>query len=311
MKPIIVHQLFLLSIISLWSLVLTAQQDAQFTQYMYNTIAVNPAYAGSRGVTSIFLLHRNQWVGLDGAPVTNNFAVHKPIANTALGYGISIINDRIGVSDNNTISADVSYFIATSPTSKLSFGMKFSANWLSVDFNRLTIRNPNDIILSQQNEIQSQFAPNVGAGLYWHNSKNYLGVSVPNLFETKRYNDNSSTVAHDKMHIYIIAGTVFDLNSDWKFKPALLTKLVQGAPLQIDCSANFLFSEQLTIGVAYRWNAAISGLVGFQVSDAWQIGYTYDAETTRLSNYNSGSHELFLRVELFNKYNKMVAPRFF
>ena len=170
-----------------------AQQDSQFTQYMYNTIAVNPAYAGSRGVTSAFLLHRNQWVGLDGAPVTNVFSIHKPISNTALGYGISIVNDRIGVSDNNTLSVDVSYSIPLSESSKLSFGIKSSANWLSVDYSRLTIRDPNDVVLSQQNEIDNQFSPNIGVGIYWHTPKNYIGISVPNFLETKRYNDNISS----------------------------------------------------------------------------------------------------------------------
>ncbi len=290
---------------------LSAQQDSQYTQYMYNTIAVNPAYAGSRGVTSVFLLHRNQWVGIDGAPVTNGFSINKPISNTNLGYGMSLVNDRIGVSDNNTVSADFSYSLPLANDYKLSFGLKTSLNWLSVDYNRLTIRHPDDVVLSEQNNIDNQFSPNVGVGIYWHSSKNYIGISVPNFLETKRYDDNISSTAKDKMHIYLIAGRVFDINSDWQFKPALLTKLVQGAPLQVDFSANFLFNQKFTFGAAYRLNAAVTGLVGFQVSEAWQIGYAYDTETSRLSNYNSGSHEIFLRFELFNSYNKIVSPRFF
>ncbi|WP_432671668.1 PorP/SprF family type IX secretion system membrane protein [Flavobacterium sp. SM2513] len=310
MKSFLNRFLFLY-IFLLVSPVLLAQQDSEYTQYMYNTVAVNPAYAGSRGVTSLFLLHRNQWVGIDGAPVTNVFSVNKPVSNTKLGYGISLVNDRIGVSDNNTFSADVSYYIPTSTTAKLSFGLKTSLNWLSVDYSRLTIRDPNDVVLSEQNEIDKQFSPNVGVGIYWHSDKNYLGISVPNFLETKRYDDNISSTARDKMHIYLIAGKVFDLNTDWQFKPALMTKLVQGAPLQMDFSANFLFNQKFTAGIAYRLNAAVTGLVGFQVSDAWQIGYAYDADTTHLYNYNSGSHEIFLRFELFSKYNKIISPRFF
>ncbi|CAM4044883.1 type IX secretion system membrane protein PorP/SprF [Flavobacterium antarcticum] len=302
---------FLLFISFLTSTVVLSQQDSQYSQYMYNTVAVNPAYAGSRGVTSIFLMHRNQWVGLDGAPVTNVFSVNKSVANSALGYGISVVNDRIGVSDDNTVSADVSYSIPLAASYKLSFGIKASANWLSVDYSRMTIRDPNDIILSQQNEIDNQFSPNVGVGVYLHSNKNYVGVSIPHFLETKRYDDNISSTANDKMHFYFIAGSVFDLNSDWKFKPALLTKLVQGAPLQIDVSANFLFNDKFTFGAGYRFNAAVTALVGFQVTKAWQIGYAYDAETTRLANYNSGSHEIFLRLELFSKYDKIVSPRFF
>lgn len=288
-----------------------AQQDSQYTQYMYNTVAVNPAYAGSRGVTSVFLLHRNQWVGMDGAPVTNVFSINKPIAHTNFGYGISFVNDRIGVSDNNTISADVAYSVPTSEKAKLSFGIKASVNLLSVDYNRLTIRDPNDVVLSQQNTINNQFSPNVGIGLYWHTSKNYIGVSVPNFLETKRYDDNVSTTSKDKIHYYFIAGSVFDLNEDWQFKPAMMTKLVQGAPLQIDVSANFLFSQKFTFGAAYRLKAAVTGLVGFQVNESWQIGYAYDTDSSKLAHYNSGSHEIFLRFELFQKLKKVVSPRFF
>ena len=303
---LLLHLMFLLSMNCVF-----AQQDSQYTQYMYNTVVINPAYAGSRGVTSIFLLHRTQWVGLDGAPVTNSFAINKPVSNTNLGYGISLVNDRIGVSDSNTFSGDLSYSIPISSSSKVSFGLKASANWLSVDYNRLTILDPNDIVLSEQNNINNQFSPNIGLGVYWHSDRNYIGLSVPQFLETKRYDDNISSTAKDKMHIYLIAGTVFEWTTDWQFKPALLTKLVQGAPLQVDVSANFLFNQKFTFGVAYRLNAAVTGLVGFQVSDSWQIGYGYDSDTTRLSDYNSGSHEIFLRFELFSKFNKMVSPRFF
>lgn len=295
----------------LMSTLLSAQQDSQYTQYMYNTVAVNPAYAGSRGVMSLFLMHRNQWVGLEGAPVTNVLSIHKPISNTNLGYGISVVNDRIGISDNNTVSADLSYSILISNAYQLSFGLKTSLNWLSVDYNRLTIREPNDNILREQNSIENQFSPNFGVGVYWHSSKNYIGISIPNFLETRRYDDDLRSTATDKMHIYVIGGRVFTLNADWLLKPAILTKLVQGAPLQVDVSANFLFSQKLTLGVAYRLSAAVTGLVGFQISETWQIGYAYDTDTSQLSNYNSGSHEIFLRFELFRTYNKIVSPRFF
>jgi len=290
---------------------MVAQQDPQFTQYMYNTVMINPAYAGSRGVTSMFLLHRTQWVGIDGAPTTNTFSITKPIANSSLGYGLSISNDQIGVSDSNTFSGDVSYTIAVNQNAKLSFGLKLSVNFLSVDYFRLTIREPADIVLSQQNTIDNQFSPNIGTGIYWHSKRNYVGVSVPNFIETVRYDDNIKRTSKDKMHFYGIVGMVRNLSPDWQFKPALLTKLVQGAPLQMDFSANFLYKEKLTFGASYRLNAAVTALAGFQVTDAVQIGYSYDAETTRLANYNSGSHELFLRFELFSQYNKIVSPRFF
>ncbi|MBP2282209.1 type IX secretion system PorP/SprF family membrane protein [Flavobacterium sp. CG_23.5] len=284
-----------------------AQQDAQFTQYMYNTININPAYAGSRGVLSIFALHRTQWVGLDGAPVTNAVSVNTPLNGSNLGLGVSIVNDKIGPTHENTLSADLSYTIPTSETFKLSFGIKATANLFDLDVSRL---NPADDDPSLH-DYSNKFTPNIGAGIYLHSSKAYVGFSVPNFIESKRYDDNEVAIFKEKINYYLIAGYVFDLTNDIKFKPAMLTKMVVGAPLQVDVSANFMFSEKFVVGVAYRWSAALSAMVGFQVSDGLYIGYGYDHETTNLNRYNSGSHEIFLRYELFNNTNKIITPRFF
>jgi len=291
-----------------------AQQDAQYSQYMYNTIAVNPAYAGSRQTMSIFGLYRTQWVGLDGAPVTSNISMHTPINGSKIGIGLSVVNDKIGPSDENNIGVDFSYTINTSDTYKLSFGIKASANLLNVDYTKLSFYSPADPRF--QYNIDNKFSPNIGAGLYLHSDNTYFGLSVPYLLQTKHFdkyanNGASSFVAKEKMHFFFIAGHVFDLNDSLKFKPSLLVKEVQGSPLQVDISGNFLFNEKFSAGLAYRWDAAVSGLLGFQVSDSWFIGYAYDLETTKLANYNSGSHEIFLRYELFNRIDKIISPRFF
>lgn len=293
---------------------LYAQQDSQFTNYMYNTVNINPGYAGTRGALSVFGLRRNQWVGLDGAPVTNTFALNTPIGNSKLGFGLSVINDKIGPSEENSISADISYTIDMSDRFKLSFGLKGTANLLNVNFNKLNIYNQGDA-LSQQN-IDNRFSPNFGVGLYLHSDKTYIGLSVPNTLETKHFDKSandlaSSSVAAERLHFYLIGGHVFQLSESVKLKPALLTKVVQGSPLQVDVSSNFLIHEKLTLGLSYRWDAAFSALAGFQVSDSWFVGYGYDMEVTKLANYNSGSHEIFLRFELFSNYNKMISPRFF
>src|SRR3970040_2591970 len=231
-----------------------AQQDAQFTQYMYNTININPAYAGSRGALSIFGLHRTQWVGLDGAPVTNAFSLNTPLNGSNLGLGVSVINDKIGPIHENTISADVSYTVPTSETVKLSFGIKATANLFDLDVSRL---NPVDDDPSLH-DYHNKFSPNIGAGVYLHSDKAYLGFSIPNFIESNRYDDNECAIFKEKISYYLIAGYVFDLNNSVKFKPAVLSKMVEGAPLQVDVSGNFMFNEKFVVGLAYRWSAAMS-----------------------------------------------------
>lgn len=288
----------------------TAQQDAQFTQYMYNTISINPAYAGSRGALSVFGLYRTQWVGLDGAPETSSFSVNSPINNSNLGIGVSVVNDKIGPTNENTFSVDLSYTIQTSADFKLSFGIKGTANLFNLDVNKLNMENQAD---PQFQNLNNKLTPNVGAGVYWHSDKAYIGLSIPNFIETNRYNDNDIAIFKDKINYYLIAGYVFDLDKYQyiKFKPALLTKMVEGAPLQVDVSANFMFADKFVVGVAYRWSAALSAMVGFQISDGLYLGYGYDHETTSLRHYNSGSHEIFLRYEFLKNYGKITTPRFF
>jgi len=292
---------------------LHAQQDAQYTNYMYNTMNINPAYAGSRGTMSVFGLHRTQWVGLEGAPTTNTFALHAPFRDSNVGLGLSIMNDAIGPSEETTISADFSYTIETSDTYKLAFGIRATAHLLNVDFSKLNIYDPNDV-LAQYN-IDNRFSPNFGVGAYWYSDNTYFGLSIPNMLETKHFDKgqaqyNATSVANERMHYHFIAGKVFDINSAIQFKPAFLAKIVEGAPLQLDFSANFLLQEKFTLGAAYRWDAAMSALAGFQVNDNWFIGYGYDMEVTKLANYNSGSHELFLRYE-FSRKKQVASPRFF
>lgn len=303
MKKIIMFFLF-------FSSGLFAQQDTQFTQYMYNTININPAYAGSRGALSLFGLYRTQWVGLDGAPETSSFSMNTPITNSNLGVGVSLINDKIGPTNQNTLSADLSYTIKTSETFKLSFGIKATANLFNLDINKLTPEDQGD---SQLQDFNSKFTPNIGAGLFWHSDKAYIGLSIPNFIQTQRYNYTDIAIYKDKINYYLMAGYVFNLD-DYeyvKFKPAILTKMVQGSPLQIDASANFLFNDKFTVGVAYRWSAALSAMVGFQITDGLFIGYAYDHETTTLNKFNSGSHEIFLRFEFLNKFGQLTSPRFF
>ncbi|MGA9639195.1 PorP/SprF family type IX secretion system membrane protein [Flavobacterium sp.] len=286
-----------------------AQQDAQYTHYMYNTININPAYAGSRGVTSIFGLHRTQWVGLDGAPVTNAVSINTPIENSRIGIGLSFVNDRIGASDQNSISADMSYTIPTSENGKLSFGIKATADLLNIDYTKLNRYDLSDPKF--QNNVDNVFSPNFGAGVYYHTDKMYVGFSIPNFLEVKHFDDNTSAAVNERLHYYLIGGYVFELSPSVKLKPAFLSKVVSGAPLQVDLSANVLLQDKLTLGLAWRWDAAATAMAGIQLSQGLFIGYSYDFETTKLSYYNSGSHEIFLRFDLFKIQKKIITPRFF
>lgn len=297
---------------------LLAQQDPQYTQYMYNTMSVNPAYAGSRGQLSIAGLYRSQWVGLEGAPETFTLNLHSPIRNSKLGYGVSIINDNIGdgVVQETYLDAVLSYTIDVSFEGKLSFGLSFGGSLLNLDFNGLN--NFDNEPISGDN-IDNKFTPNFGLGVYYHTNKFYVGVSTPRLIASD-YFDNSQQDANsvqflsrEKINFYLITGFVLDLNSQLKFKPALLTKMVGGAPLQVDLSASFLLNEKFSFGLAYRWDAAFSALIGFQISDQLMLGLAYDKETTELGStqFNDGSFEIFLRFELAKSFQRLVSPRFF
>lgn len=287
-----------------------SQQDAQYTQYMYNTVSVNPGYAGSRGHISVAALHRSQWVGLDGAPRTQTFNIHSPIGYRGVGLGLSIVNDQIGPTSETNFDVDFSYTIYTSVEGRLSFGLKGSANLLDVRFSELNQFAPDQTL--QQN-IDNRLSPNIGAGIYYHTNRFYAGLSVPRFLETSHFDESSLSTAKEQMNFYFITGYVWDLNPFLKFKPALLTKVTQGAPLQVDVSANFMMNEKFILGGAYRWDAAFSGMAGFQISNKFLIGIAYDKETTELGNarFNDGSFEVILRYDFITTKGNLKSPRFF
>jgi len=300
----------------------SAQQDPQYTQYMYNTQVVNPAYAGSREALSFGLLGRTQWVNFEGAPKTGTFTVNSPIgALENMGLGLTIVHDELGPSVESNVTIDYSYTINTSDAAKLSFGLKGGLDLLDVDFTKLNIADEGDIF---ENNVDNKLQPQIGAGIYYHTEKFYAGLSVPNFLSTKHFDESQidnlindplglagETTAAERLHYFLIAGYVFDLNENLKFKPATLVKLVSGAPLEWDASANFLINEKFTIGASYRWSAALSAMAGFQVTDGMFIGVAYDYQTTDIETYSAGSYEVFLRFDVFKKPERVLTPRFF
>lgn len=300
-----------LILISVFSVITTiqAQQDPQYTQYMYNTTSVNPAYAGSRGNAVITAIGRTQWVGFDGAPNTQNLSYDTPLGYSGLGLGINLMNDEIGPSREIYLDANLSYTIETGEEGNLAFGLRLGGRLLNIDWSK---GKANQDELAFKENI-NKFLPTIGAGIYYYEPQWYVGLSVPNILRKEHYDEDLSTkqiTAVERMHFFLIAGYVYDINEDLKFKPAALLKAVSGAPLSLDVSANLLFNEKFRIGLGWRWDDSISALLGFQVSDELLIGYSYDLTTSNYNVTNTGTHEIMLQYQLLRDI-KYRSPRFF
>ncbi len=291
------------------------QQDAQYTQYMYNTMSVNPAYTGTRQAMSIVALYRSQWIGLEGAPTTQTFNIHSPLGER-VGLGLSLVHDEIGPTNELYIDIDYSYRLLLNNDKRLSFGLKTGGHFLNVNFAKLNQYIPE---LMTVDNIEKRFSPNFGVGVYYYSSSHYVGISIPNILETKHFYKKSLSsistnyIAKENVTYYLIGGYVFELNPLWKFKPATLIKVIAGSPIQWDVSANLMFNHLFVVGAAYRWSAAFSGVCGVQLSSNIFIGLAYDREVTELGNirFNDGSVEFIFRYDFIDKVNKVIAPRFF
>ena len=290
-----------------------AQQDPMYTQYMYNTLAVNPGYAGSRDALSITGLIREQWVGINGAPSTQSLVLHSPIYNDNMGLGLSVVNDQVGPIHQTMLFADYSYSIQTTVNAKLAFGLKAGVNILQADLLGLqsTVNGDPSIY-----NVDNRLLPNVGVGVYYYSDKGYIGLSVPKLLEQtiQSYDSGTNTAREDieRRHYFLIGGYVFDLSEKIKFKPSFLVKAVQGAPLSVDLSGNFFFNDKFGVGLAHRLDDSFSGLLQYYVTPQFRIGYAYDFTMTELRHYNSGSHELMLGYDFnFVDDTRIRSPRFF
>ncbi|MBP0905119.1 type IX secretion system membrane protein PorP/SprF [Mariniflexile gromovii] len=293
-----------------------SQQDPQYTQYMYNTQVVNSGYIGSKDALGLGLLYRTQWAGFDGAPNTGTFTFNSPLGELKRNaIGFSIVNDRIGPANETNFVIDYAYSILVSNTSKISFGVKGGLNFFNIDYNKLNMYDESD--WQFDDGVYKKLQPQVGVGMYYNTDRMYLGLSVPNFLRSEHYNsgnvDNSNedAIAIERLHYFFIAGYVFDLSENVKFKPATMLKWVSGSPLQADVSANFLFNDKFTLGAAYRWDAAVSALAGFQINNQFFIGMGYDFQTSDIEKYSNGSYELILRFDVFNKTERILTPRFF
>ena len=300
-------QLVLLLLLLFTCSVSWGQQDPQFTQYMYNTMSVNPAFAGSNGHLTALLMHRSQWVGINGAPNTQVLAVDTPLENK-LGVGGILAHDALGPSSEFFVDGNVSYTIQLDSTNrKLSFGLKLGGRVFNVDFNKgLT----EDADVAFQNNIKGKFFPTIGAGIYYNSGNSYFGFAIPNFFSQKHYDGQEQEIAAERLHYYVIGGKIMDVTPDVKLKPAFFVKWVPGAPMIADISVNALLKETFTFGLAYRWDDSFSTLLGMQINSNLSAGYAYDLTSSNLASYTGGSHELFLRYEFKSTKKQLEPPTF-
>lgn len=301
-----------ISILLLIGLRLFGQQDAMYSQYMFNTLAINPAYAGSRDILSATALMRSQWVGVEGAPQTQTLSFDTPLRNKRIGMGVQLFNDKIGIT--NVTGGFISYaYRIFGEKSTFAFGLQTGASHFKADFNSVQLQE-NGIDYAFLNNID-QVLLNFGAGIYYNTDRFYIGASVPHLLNNTLNNNKvvvtNGLVARQYLHLFIASGYVINLDDNFKLKPSFLFKGVRGAPIQLDLNTNLWIKDVFSIGVQYRTNADIGALVEVQVSPQVRFGYSYDKSVTKLANFNSGSHEIMLRYEFGFEKDKVLSPRYF
>jgi type IX secretion system PorP/SprF family membrane protein len=289
-----------------------AQQDPMYSQYMFNMLAINPAYAGNREVLSITGLYRRQWAGFDGAPISQTISADMPIQRKTMGIGLQMYNDQLGVMRNTGAYASGSYRLRLSKGT-LAFGMQLGVTQFQADLTSVFLGDDRPDQAFAQNVVA--WLPNVGSGVFYSTDRFYIGASVPHLLKN-RLNRGEYTLEVDQTaaqyrHLFVSSGYVFDLSPSVKLKPALQLKTVGGAPLQLDVNANAWFHDRFAVGLSYRTGDSMLGMVEFQVNNQFRLGYAYDYTLTKLARYNSGSHELMLRYELGFRRDRIISPRYF
>ena len=287
---------------------ITAQQDPQYTQYMYNMNVINPAYAGISEGLAIGALYRSQWVGLDGGPETFTFNIHSPVGKQ-LALGLSVISDKIGPVEETNAYLDVSYTIPVGMETRLAFGVKGGFTFHNIGLVDLNLVDPGDPFFAQN---INETTPNIGAGVYFYKpNKYYISASVPNILNGVHLDANGTKIGSETEHFFAAAGYVFDLSNNFKLKPHALLKYATDAPISYDLNANLFMYDLVEVGVGYRLDDSFSGMVNFQVMDNLRIGYAYDAIQSDLDIVTNSSHEVFINFD-FNFSSKVSrSPRYF
>ncbi|MBK9285492.1 MAG: type IX secretion system membrane protein PorP/SprF [Sphingobacteriaceae bacterium] len=304
-----IKKFILVIVLVSFRLVMVSQQDPMFTHYMFNTLWLNPAYAGTRNNLTFTGIHRSQWVSFEGAPIDQSFTLHSPIHSEKLGMGLSIINDQIGPTKSSWIALDAAYHLKLNKKAKLSVGLKGMVNIFRNNVSSLKLDVQNDQAFS--NNVQS-ILPNAGTGIYYSTKKFYVGISSPRLIENK-LGTSSAVLSKEQRHYFLITGYVLDINKSILLKQTAFVKTTFGAPVEADLTSVFIINDKLHLGLMYRTGDALGALLGIQAHKQFFIGYSFDwsfANTT--GRYNSGSHEIVLRYDVIKKpEGKIKSPRYF
>lgn len=284
-----------------------AQQDPQYTQYMYNMNVVNPAYAGIKESLSLTALYRKQWSGLDGAPETITFSGHSPVTDK-IGLGLSAIKDELGPVKETNVFIDFSYTLQVASSLQLALGLKAGASFHDVGLSTLELQDPNDPFFTE--DISNTY-PNIGAGAFLYSDNFYVGLSVPNLLNSVHLDENDLKIGSETNHYFATAGYVFEVSETLKLKPSVMVKSAFGAPLSYDGNLNALFYDKFELGASYRLDDSFSGMVGFQATPQFRIGYAYDHVISDISAVASASHEIILSFDLAFKKKSLRSPLYF
>lgn len=273
-----------------------AQQDPLYTQYMDNLLVINPGYAGAKNVGNVLLVARSQWVQFDGAPATRSFAYNTPVEGKNIGFGLSLLSDKIGPMKQTGFYADYSYHIPVSENFTLGMGLKGGVSFYRANLTDLVTIDPDPIF---DNDIYENFLPNVGVGFFLFSDKTYFGLSVPRLIENKITRENVTTeyVNKQQLHLYFVAGHQFDLNDNLQLKTSGMFKWVRNAPASFDATALVGVREKFWIGGMYRFDSAYGIIAQFKPIPELTIGYSYDITITELNGYQNGSHEVMLSYD--------------
>lgn len=281
-----------------------------FSQYMFNTLSINPAYAGSADRLSMVGIHRSQWVKFDGAPITQTVTAHAPLVFENIGIGGTIINDQHGPVKQTAVFADISYRIFFD-NSKLAFGLKGGMNLYSANLLDLNPLVADDQAF--QANISTKLLPNFGFGVMWYSKRGFIGASTPRLLQNRLLEGDlpNFTGNKERIHGFLMAGYVWDISNYVKFKPTILLKAVSGAPPGFDVTANFLMYDKVWFGGMYRWNDAVGVLIQYEVNNKLKFGYAYDYIISDIGRYTSGSHEIMIGYDLVRPGRGDISPRYF